>query len=83
MIEKVTLVDLHKLAYEANKLAWKMQHATPFKLSKKQRTALNDALRTLDFDNRYSAGDKLRVAFQVELDAVKANKKRQSYGKAC
>jgi hypothetical protein len=83
MIEKVTLVDLHKLADEANKLAWKLHHTTPFKLSKKQLTALDYVLRTLDFDNRYSAGDKLRVAFQVELDAVKDNKKRQGYGEEC
>ncbi len=36
----------------------------------KQTNAINAALRSLDFDNRYLEGDLLRTAFGVELDAV-------------
>jgi sulfur relay (sulfurtransferase) DsrF/TusC family protein len=47
----------------------------PEDLTKKQMKALFKALHMLDIVNLYATGDRLRRAFGVELEVVKAHKK--------
>lgn len=40
------------------------------KLTKRQLTVLSDVLHTLDINNNYLSGDRLRLAFGVELKGL-------------
>lgn len=76
--EKV--LRLRKLGQLAQQVAHEMERETPLPLSRKQLAALDDVLRTLDIRNEYKVGDRLRKAFQIELDAVKYHRKNHYYG---
>ena len=82
-VRQVSPAKLRKLVELARDVAYEAETASPFKLSAKQCDAIDDALRMLDAANAYSTGDKLRIAFGIELDTVKHNMKRFGYGEDC
>jgi hypothetical protein len=64
------LAKLRKLSELSKEVAKMMKDESPVALTIQQEQALSDVLRSLDIHNYYELGDKLRMAFQYELDAV-------------
>ncbi len=73
---------LRQLSSLSRDVAHMVQTSSPFMLNAKQRKAIDSVLRTLDIRNDYEEGDRLRLAFQVELDAVKYHRQHGYYRKA-